>query len=151
MSAEQLPEASATKAKERDAGTDIFIVGLRVESSAQHVEYDDHGVPELMSETLVRFRFFGSGFSNRTVVTLTEVKNKYGGSCILPAAGQFRVEEGSVAEHTMVVEMLVPKGKTGYYFCTKNLEVDNEQGQVSDGQQGIGNCYCYLTLFPSFS
>lgn len=112
-------------------GADIRIDGLRVESSDRQANYDDDGVPELMSATPVRFRFFGAGFSTRTVVTLTEVKNNHGGSCILPASGQFRVQENSVQPHTMVVEMLVPRGKSSYYFCTKNLEEDNATSEVS--------------------
>lgn len=128
---EKLPEASATAAKADPAGADIRIIGLRVESSAQPANYDDNGVPELMSATPVRFRFFGSGFSSRTIVTLTEVKSIYGRACILPATGTFRVEEGSVKANTMIVEMQVPKGKTSYYFCTKNAEDDITTADVS--------------------
>lgn len=112
-------------------GTNIRIDGLRVESSDREPNYDENGVPEIMSDTRVRFRFFGEGFTNRTIVTLTEVSNVYRGSCILPASGQYRVQEGSAMGHTMVVEMMVPRGKTSFYFCTKNKEDDSETSEVN--------------------
>lgn len=128
---ETLPEASATSTKADPDGAKIHIIGLRVESSAQPANYDENGVPELMSATSVKFRFFGSGFSTRTIVTLTEVKSKYGRACILPATGTFRVEKDSVTTNSMIVEMQVPKGKTSYYFCTKNAEDDITTADVS--------------------
>lgn len=117
---------------ERDAAGDnvIRVVGIRVETSDREATYTDGGVPELMAYTKVVFRFFGSGFSEKTLVTLTEVKNIYGGSCILPATGQFPIVPGSVSGQTMLVEMLMPKGQGYFYFCTKNAEADGTN-QVS--------------------
>lgn len=134
---EPLPEASSSVlSKAYRIGSAIRIDGLRVESADRDPNYDEDGVPEIMSETRVRFRFFGEGFSNRTVVTLTEVKNVYGGSCILPASGQYRVQEGSIEGRTMVVEMMVPRGKTNFYFCTKNKEEDSETSEVRLFEKG---------------
>lgn len=117
---------------EKDSAGDniIRVDGIRVETSDREATYTDGGVPELMSYTKVVFRFFGTGFSEKTIVTLTEVKNIYGGSCILPATGQFGVVSGSIAAHTMLVEMMMPKGAAFFYFCTKNAEADGAN-QVS--------------------
>lgn len=128
---EQLPDASSIASKSSQIGLDIRIDGLRVESADREPNYDEDGVPEIMSDTRVRFRFFGSGFSNRTVVTLTEEKNVRGGSCMMTASGQYRALENSVESHTMVVDMVVPRGKTNFFFCTKNKEEDSGTTEVS--------------------
>lgn len=116
--------ASASKPTEKDAAGDnvIHVIGIRVETSEREATYTDGGVPELMAYTKVLFRFFGSGFSEKTIVTLTEEERFYGGSCILPATGQFSVVSGSVTGQTMLVEMMMPKGASFFYFCTKNAE-----------------------------
>lgn len=126
--------SSASKPVEKDAAgdNDIRIDGIRIETSDREATFTDGGVPELMAYTKVVFRFFGSGFSERTLVTLTEVKHKYRGSCILPATGQFGVVPGSITEHTMLVEMMMPKGESYFYFCTKNAEAEGFN-QVSNG------------------
>lgn len=100
----------------------IRIDGLRVETSDRDASYTEEGVPELMSFTKAVFRLFGTGFTEKTVVTITEVKNQYGGPCILPAAGQFRAIAGTVDRNTMLVEILMPKSDTYFYFCTKMAE-----------------------------
>lgn len=100
----------------------IRIDGVRVETSDRDASYTDEGVPELMSFTKVVFRLFGTGFTEKTVITITEVKNQYGGPCILPAAGQFRAIAGSIGRNTMLVEILMPKSDTYFYFCTKTAE-----------------------------
>lgn len=119
------PSATPSLAVPLQLGPIIRIDGMRVEHSASAATYTEDGVPELMGHTAVTFRFFGSGFSNRTIVTLTEVASVYGGACIQPASGQFRVQPGSLVGNTMLVEMLMPKGKTFFYFCSKNAEDDS--------------------------
>lgn len=110
----------------------IRIDGVRVEGSDHEVTYTDDGVPELMGGTRVTFRLFGSGFSNRTVVTLTEESTVYGGGCIQPSSGQFRVQSASLERNTMLVEMTMPRGKTYFYFCTKNAEEDSQLAVLVD-------------------
>lgn len=78
---------------------------------------------------MATFRLFGSGFSERTVVTFTEEIGVYGGSCQLPSSGQFRVIKDSVALDTVLVETFMPKGTTDFYFCTKEAELTG--GHVS--------------------
>lgn len=85
--------------------------------------YSDDGVPELMSSRMATFRLFGTGFSERTVVTFTEEVGVYGGSCQLPSSGQFRVVKDSLTPTTVLVETYMPKGSTNFYFCTKEAEL----------------------------
>lgn len=110
----------------------IRIDGVRVETSDHEATYTEDGVPELMGGTKVTFRFFGSGFTERTVITLTEESTVRGGGCIQPASGQFRVLPGSLQGNTMLVEIMMPRGKTFFYFCTKDAEADGGQPAMAN-------------------
>ncbi|KAJ6633528.1 Unextended protein, partial [Pseudolycoriella hygida] len=99
------------------------IIGLRLESSEMPPTFTEDGVPELMSARKATFRLFGVGFSERTVITFTEEAGIYGGACQLPASGQFRVIRDSVEPDTVLVETLIPKGSSDFFFCTKEAEL----------------------------
>lgn len=107
----------------------IRIIGIRLESSESSSGFTEDGVPELRSSEKATFRLFGFGFSERTVVTFTEERGVYGGSCQLPSSGQFRVIKDSVESDTVLVEVFMPKGTTDFFFCTKEAELTG--GHVS--------------------
>lgn len=109
----------------------IRIIGLRLESSETPATYTEDGVPELMSSKKATFRLFGFGFSERTVITFTEEVGVYRGSCQLPSSGQFRVIKDSVEPDTVLVETVMPKGSTDFYFCTKEAELSGGHVSVS--------------------
>lgn len=125
----RLKERKNDEKKEEDH---TRIDGIRIETSERDPSFTDEGVPELMSGKKAVFRLFGSGFSDRTVITFTEEQNVYGGSCLLPASGQFKVKPESLERNTVLVEVVMPKGDTFFYFCTKTAE-ENGTNYVSDG------------------
>lgn len=96
---------------------------MRVEWSEKDVSYSDEYIPDFISRTKVTLRLFGSGFTEHMVITFTEQTNDYGGACLLPASGQFRVREETLREHTVLVDIVAPNvGSTYFYFCTKNAD-----------------------------
>lgn len=107
----------------------IRIDGMRVEWSEKDVDYSDEFVPDFIGRTKVTLRLFGSGFTDRMMITFTEQTNDYGGACLLPASGQFRVRKETLREHTVLVDIVAPTASsTFFYFCTKNADdISNEK------------------------
>lgn len=120
---DRLPEDTSVPKEITLFTPNIRIIGLRLESSDSDPTFTEDGVPELQSTQKATFRLFGHGFSERTVVTFTEEAGVYGGSCQLPSSGQFRVIKDSVEADTVLVETVMPKGSTDFYFCTKEAEL----------------------------
>ncbi len=122
----------------------IRIIGLRLESSESSATYTDDGVPELLSLKLATFRLFGFGFSERTVVTLTEERGVYGGSCQKPSSGQFLIKKDSLEPDTVLVEVFMPQGHTDFYFCTKEAELTGGHVSVVDRKYFFFDIYFYM-------
>ncbi|GAB0089166.1 metal transporter CNNM4 [Sergentomyia squamirostris] len=97
----------------------IKIDGFRVEESAKEPQMSDHGIPELMSESLVTLRLFGNGFTDNMEIVLTTQPNIYGGSCQVTSSDVFHVIRGSITNRTVLVDIIVPHVSGDLYFCAK--------------------------------
>lgn len=96
---------------------------MRVEWSEKEVSYSDEFIPDFISRTKVTLRLFGSGFTEQMMITFTEQTNDFGGACLLPASGQFRVRKETLRDHTVLVDVVAPNvGSTFFYLCTKNAD-----------------------------
>lgn len=103
---------------------ELQIKGFRVESSDRAVTLGDDNVPELLQGTMAVLRLFGSGFTNQTIITFTEERHEFGGSCQISNTGAFEVIKGSVTPlgDSALVEIKIPKTTQRFYFCARQGE-----------------------------
>lgn len=124
--------ATTVRSDNKCRSGEIRIDGMRVEASDKTVEYDDENIPELITNTNVRLRLFGCGFTDQTIIAFTKQVNDRDGACLLPASGQFKVASEGLLEYTAVVDIVVPNAdQTLYYFCVKNAEDSVEEKVVT--------------------
>lgn len=69
-------------------------------------------------------RLFGSGISERTIITFTEERNELGGPCQMTKTDSFHIIKDSVtkAGDSALVEIKVPKTTEHFYFCARQAE-----------------------------
>lgn len=117
--------------KDADAtGQKLAIIGLRIEHADTEPTWDE-GTPSVLSQSPVTLRLFGTGLNENTVIVFTREQNVYGGSCLVPVTDKFRVVEGSVSNHSALVNIMLPALTNGKYFyaCAKY-----ETGSISSEQ-----------------
>ncbi|XP_059616319.1 unextended protein isoform X2 [Phlebotomus argentipes] len=110
------------------ASMGIRIDGFRVEHADKEPRMSDDGTPELMSETEVHLRLFGSGLRENMEIVLTSQANMYGGSCLVTSSEAFPVVPGSVGNRTALVRIIVPHVSGNLYFCAK----ESHNGSASE-------------------
>lgn len=56
------------------------VKGIRVEEAVKDIEYNDHGMPKILTGKAT-IRLFGNGFSDTTMVAFTTQEKKFGEPC----------------------------------------------------------------------
>lgn len=110
-----IPDTSILNSTAQNA---IKIEGLRIERSEREVTLQDNGVPEVLCETEMTVRIFGSGLTEDTTILFTLKPAHFGDNCQF---GQsiFKVEPGSVTNRSALIKVTLPKGAFTYYLCAK--------------------------------
>lgn len=133
----------------------LRIDGYRIESSDRQPSYSDDGIPEFRIGTSVTIRIFGSGITEKTIITFTEESHLRGGSCLIPATGQFSVIKGSVyGDSIALVNFKVPIAKSYLYMCARYAESDTSMVSVFYKYimyTVVMICLLYNILFISFN
>nr|XP_012146877.1 PREDICTED: metal transporter CNNM4 isoform X2 [Megachile rotundata] len=96
--------------------TDVFIEGLRIETSAKDPSYSEDGIPEILAGSRAVIRLFGFGFTEDTLVTFTDVPAKRGTICDKIKSKEFPVQR--INNHTAIIDVVLPLGSP-FYVCAK--------------------------------
>uniref|UniRef100_A0A1B0D3X4 Uncharacterized protein n=1 Tax=Phlebotomus papatasi TaxID=29031 RepID=A0A1B0D3X4_PHLPP len=119
----------------------IRIDGFRVEQSEKEPRVSDNGIPELMSDTQVLLRIFGTGFTDNMEIVLTSKPNPFGGPCLVTSTEAFPIIRGSVTNRTALVHIIVPHVSGDLFFCAKEsyngTTVESAIGTAPFVHQGI--------------
>lgn len=75
----------------RQIHTDVFIEGLRIETSAKDPSYREDGIPEILAGSKAVIRLFGFGFTEGTLITFTDEPAKRGSICDKIKTNEFLV------------------------------------------------------------
>lgn len=71
--------------------TDVFIEGLRIETSEKDPSYSENGIPEILAGTKTVIRLFGFGFTEDTLITFTDEQAERGTICDKIKSNEFLV------------------------------------------------------------
>lgn len=88
--------------------TDVFIEGLRIETSEKDPSYSENGIPEILAGTKTVIRLFGFGFTEDTLITFTDEQAERGTICDKIKSNEFLVSISNL-----------------FYFLTKMCNYNN--------------------------
>ncbi|KOX79812.1 Metal transporter CNNM2 [Melipona quadrifasciata] len=116
--------------------TDVFIEGLRIETSEKDPSYREDGIPEILAGSKTVIRLFGFGFTEDTCITFTDESAKRGSICDKIKTNEFLVK--NVKNNSATADVVLPLGSP-FYICVKqvygkggsNLSLFKHQGTES--------------------
>nr|XP_033206326.1 metal transporter CNNM4 isoform X1 [Bombus vancouverensis nearcticus] len=100
----------------RQIHTDVFIEGLRIETSAKDPSYREDGIPEILAGSKAVIRLFGFGFTEGTLITFTDEPAKRGSICDKIKTNEFLVQ--NVRNNTATIDVVLPLGSP-FFICVK--------------------------------
>ncbi|KOC59188.1 Metal transporter CNNM2 [Habropoda laboriosa] len=116
---------------------DVFIEGLRIETSDKDPSYRDDGIPEILAGSRAVIRLFGFGFTEDTLISFTDEPAKRGSICDKIKSNEFLVK--NVKNNTATIDVVLPLGSP-FFICVKqpvygqdgpNLLLFKHQGTAS--------------------
>ncbi|KAK6635699.1 hypothetical protein RUM44_000953 [Polyplax serrata] len=121
---------SLDKRKRAVEDVQIVIHGMRVENAENSASFGEDGVVELLAHSMCNVRLFGQGLTESLHLAFTTTETD-DGFCEFPSSEIFRVVEGSVTNHSAVVEIRVPSrpaNNAPYFLCIKRGPATNSTG-----------------------
>ncbi|XP_060824578.1 unextended protein isoform X1 [Bombus pascuorum] len=100
----------------RQIHTDVFIEGLRIETSAKDPSYREDGIPEILAGSKAVIRLFGFGFTEGTLITFTDEPAKRGSICDKIKTNEFLIK--NVRNNTATIDVVLPLGSP-FFICVK--------------------------------
>ncbi|XP_043601675.1 unextended protein isoform X2 [Bombus pyrosoma] len=100
----------------RQIHTDVFIEGLRIETSAKDPSYREDGIPEILAGSKAVIRLFGFGFTEGTLITFTDEPAKRGSICDKIKTNEFLIQ--NVRNNTATIDVVLPLGSP-FFICVK--------------------------------
>ncbi|KAK9301214.1 hypothetical protein QLX08_006306 [Tetragonisca angustula] len=128
--------------------TDVFIEGLRIETSEKDPSYREDGIPEILAGSKTVIRLFGFGFTEDTWITFTDEPAKRGSICDKIKSNAFLVK--NVRNNTATIDVVLPLGSP-FYICVK--QVYGEKGSnlllfKHQGTESWKTIYTYEKFLP---
>ncbi|XP_034193575.1 metal transporter uex isoform X2 [Osmia lignaria lignaria] len=96
--------------------TNVFVEGLRIETSEKDPSYREDGIPEILAGSRAVIRLFGFGFTEDTLVAFTDEPANRTDICDKIRSSQFPVK--NVKNHTATIDVVLPLGSP-FYVCVK--------------------------------
>ncbi|CAD1468894.1 unnamed protein product [Heterotrigona itama] len=129
--------------------TDVFIEGLRIETSEKDPSYREDGIPEILAGSKTVIRLFGFGFTEDTWITFTDEPAKRGSICDKIKSNAFLMK--NVRNNSATVDVVLPLGSP-FYICVKQA-VYGEQGSnlllfKHQGTESWKTIYTYEKFLP---
>lgn len=84
-----IDDATSTPSLRND--TDAHIEGLRVEKADREPTHTEEGIPQILVGTKVVIRLFGTGITNDTLITFTDMPAERGTICDKIKSDEFKV------------------------------------------------------------
>ncbi|KYN32677.1 Metal transporter CNNM2 [Trachymyrmex septentrionalis] len=104
--------------------TDIHIEGLRIDTADKEPSHDEKGIPMILAGTNAVIRLFGTGITEDTLITFTDIPADRGSVCDKIKSNEFPVE--NIEESTATVRVVLPLGSS-FYICTKRPLYEKER------------------------
>ncbi|XP_056636356.1 unextended protein [Diorhabda sublineata] len=101
----------------------LRVLGLRLEHAYKEPEFEEGGIPSLLSNHDHVFRIFGVGFTESTLITFTANKE----DCYIPVGGNvFQIQNGTFSPDSFQIIVNLPPsiGDEPYYICAKDGATD---------------------------
>ncbi|RLU26364.1 hypothetical protein DMN91_000158 [Ooceraea biroi] len=102
--------------------TDAHIEGLRIETANKPI-YSEEGIPQILVGSTAVIRLFGTGITEDTLITFTDVPAERGAVCDKIKSNEFPVE--NVEKSTAIVRVVLPPG-SAFYVCVKRPIYERE-------------------------
>ncbi|KAG5309080.1 CNNM2 protein, partial [Pseudoatta argentina] len=104
--------------------TDIHIEGLRIDTADKEPSHDEKGIPMILAGTNAVIRLFGTGITEDTLITFTDIPADRGSVCDKIKSNEFPVE--NIEESTATIRVVLPLGSL-FYICTKRPLYEKER------------------------
>ncbi|KAG5331368.1 CNNM2 protein, partial [Acromyrmex heyeri] len=104
--------------------TDIHIEGLRIDTADKEPSHDEKGIPMILAGTNAVIRLFGTGITEDTLITFTDIPADRGSVCDKIKSNEFPVE--NIEESTAIIRVVLPLGSS-FYICTKRPLYEKER------------------------
>ncbi|XP_026301243.1 metal transporter CNNM4 isoform X2 [Apis mellifera] len=129
--------------------TDVFIEGLRIETSEKDPSYSENGIPEILAGTKTVIRLFGFGFTEDTLITFTDEQAERGTICDKIKSNEFLVK--NVRNNTATIDVVLPLGSP-FYICVKQPIHEKEGSNLllfkHQGTETWNTIYTYEKFLP---
>ncbi|XP_028131005.1 unextended protein [Diabrotica virgifera virgifera] len=102
-----------------------IVLGLRLEKAYKEPEFDEDGVPELLSNHDQVFRIFGENLTPRTLISFTAKAN----DCVIIVGDIFHIDNSTLSPTSARVTINLPASSSGepYYLCAKDGADDSSK------------------------
>ncbi|CAK9794691.1 Unextended protein [Anthophora plagiata] len=128
---------------------DVFIEGLRIETSDKDPSYRDDGIPEILAGSRAVIRLFGFGFTEDTLITFTDEPAKRGSICDKIKSNEFLIK--NVKNNTATIDVVLPLGSP-FYICAKQPLYGQEGPNLllfkHQGTESWKTIYTYEKFLP---
>ncbi|OAD52039.1 Metal transporter CNNM2 [Eufriesea mexicana] len=129
--------------------TDVYIEGLRIETSEKDPSYREDGIPEILAGSKAVIRLFGFGFTEDTLITFTDEPAKRGTICDKIKSNEFLVK--NVQNNTATIDVVLPLGSP-FYICVKQPFYGEEGPNLllfkHQGIESWNTIYTYEKFLP---
>ncbi|XP_035727876.1 metal transporter CNNM4-like [Vespa mandarinia] len=104
--------------------TNIYIEGLRVELADKDPSYTEEGIPEILAGGKAVIRLFGSGITEGTLITFTDMPQERDSICDKIKSNEFQVK--NVQKNTATIDVVLPLGSP-FFICAKSPIYEDAQ------------------------